>query len=126
MAINEIERNVSHPANLSRRNVDARPKPQTYHNPFLPILLIGCTVLAWTAFKTTDLQTQRHALNVVYRAQSAQLQSSRRLRAALNRLAIDVKRLSGTGDPGARIIVKQLEKRGITIHLHQQNSAFQE
>ena len=124
--MNDTGPNIRHAPKLGTHNSDALAKAQRYQTPFLPILLLGCTVLAWTLFKTTELRAQRNALAVVYRAQSKQLQTSRKIRAALNRLAIDVKRLSGTGDPGARIIVQQLKQRGITIHLQPKSHGTQE
>jgi len=86
------------------------------HSPFVPLLLMGLALLGWTAFETVQLARDRLGLDNVLAAQAPQIAQAQRLRASLSALASDTQQLANTGDPGAQLIVNQLNKRGITIH----------
>ena len=86
------------------------------HSPFVPLLLMGLALLGWTAFETLQLARDRLGLDNVLAAQAPQIAQAQRLRASLSALASDTQQLANTGDPGAQLIVNQLNKRGITIH----------
>jgi hypothetical protein len=97
----------------SRQAVRAHA-PQS--SPFVPLLLMGLALLAWTAFQTFELLQDRGNLNGTYAAQQAPIKSSQQLRASLSAIAGDTQKLADAGDPGAKLIVSQLSQRGITIH----------
>jgi hypothetical protein len=86
------------------------------NSPFVPLLLMGLALLAWTAFQTYELLQDRGNLNGTYAAQQGPIQSSQQLRASLSAIAGDTQKLADAGDPGAKLIVGQLGQRGITIH----------
>jgi len=114
--MNDTGGTANHPGLLRKHSAEARNKLHASHNPFVPILLIGCAFLGSIFFNTRELAKQHEALIAVHVTQRPQVQSSRKLRAALNGLALDIKQLAETGDPGAELIVRRLGKLGITIH----------
>ncbi|MGH8228676.1 MAG: hypothetical protein ACREU3_12390 [Steroidobacteraceae bacterium] len=85
-------------------------------SPFVPLLLIGLALLGWTVFQTEELISEHHTLAQLHTAQDREVAQSQRLRASLDTLASDTQRLADQGDAGAKVIVEQLKKRGITIH----------
>ena len=102
---------LAHPA-ASREA--ARPRREA--SPFLPLLLMGAALLGWSAFQSYELLKDHRGLEQALAAQQPQVARSARLRASLSALASDTQRLADTGDAGAKVIVTQLRKRGITIH----------
>lgn len=85
-------------------------------SPFVPLLLMGAAVLAWSAFQSYQLLKDHRGLEQTLASQQPQVARSARLRASLSSLASDTQRLADTGDAGAQVIVAQLRKHGITIH----------
>ncbi len=83
---------------------------------FVPLLLVTLAVLGWEVFQMSALRTAHTSLVQTLRAQHPQVMQARRVSRALSALAGDTQRLADAGDPGARLIVAQLQKRGITIH----------
>jgi hypothetical protein len=90
--------------------------PSARHSPFVPLLLMGLALLGWTAFETAQLARDHQGLDAALAAQAPQIAQAQRLRASLSALASDTQQLANAGDPGAQLIVNQLNKRGITIH----------
>lgn len=83
---------------------------------FVPLLLVTLAVLGWALFETVALRAAHLSLVQTLQAQQPQVVQARRVSRALSALAGDTQRLAEAGDPGARLIVAQLQKRGITIH----------
>ena len=90
--------------------------PQAGARPFVPVLLLGLAVLAWTGFQTWQLLAERSSLRAVVASQAAQVDQSTKLRAALDRIASKTARLAATGNAEAALIVDALKKRGVTIN----------
>jgi hypothetical protein len=85
-------------------------------SPFLPLLLIGATVLVWMGFQTAQLATEHGNLDKVRASQAQPLEQSKKLRAALDSVATSTQRLADSGDASAKLLVDELRKRGITIN----------
>ncbi len=83
---------------------------------FLPLLLVTLAVLGWALFQMGELVSAHRNLTEVLQEQQPKVAQERNLSRALSVLAGDTQRLAAAGDPGARLIVAQLQKRGITIH----------
>lgn len=83
---------------------------------FLPLLLMGAALLAWSAFQCYQLLKDHRGLEQVFAAQQPQVDRSAGMRASLSTLASDTQKLADAGDAGAQVIIGQLRKRGITIH----------
>jgi hypothetical protein len=84
--------------------------------PFLPLLLIGATVLVWMLFQTTQLISEHGNLGKALASQVQPLEQSKKLRAALDSVASNTQRLADSGDASAKLLVDELRKRGITIN----------
>ena len=84
---------------------------------FVPLLILAVTYLAWTVFQTMTLIKERETLTTLRTNQEQQIQNSKKLRENLDKLAKDTRVLADRGNPGARMIVDELRKRGITINL---------
>lgn len=114
--MNDVHVPAAQPAGPSVASQRRPTKPEVQPGPFVPVLLIGLAVLAWTVFQTFELAKDRHALVGARLAQQPQVQQSLRLRASLSALASDTQKAADAGDADARLIVKQLRQHGITIH----------
>jgi len=84
--------------------------------PFLPLLLVGATVLIWMLFQTTELISERGNLGRALASQAQPLEQSKKLRAALDSMAASTQRLADSGNASAKLLVDELKKRGITIN----------
>ena len=84
---------------------------------FVPLLILAVTYLAWTVFQTMTLLKERETLATLRANQEQQIQNSKKLRESLDKLAKDTRVLADRGNPGAKTIVDELRKRGITINL---------
>ena len=85
-------------------------------SPFLPLLLLGCAFVAWTAYQTKQLIGERSSLAALELSQEQPLEQSQKLRAALDSIAAQTQRLADSGDASAKLVVDELRKRGITIN----------
>ena len=83
---------------------------------FLPLLLVTLAVFGWALFQMVELAGAHRRLTEVLHEQQPKVAQEKSLSRALGVLAGDTQRLADAGDPGARLIVAQLQKRGITIH----------
>ena len=85
-------------------------------SPFLPLLLLTIALLLWVGFQTTQLWRERSNLQTVRANQEAPIEQSTKLRSQLDSIARRTAELAGQGNTGARTIVEELRKRGITIN----------
>jgi hypothetical protein len=84
--------------------------------PFVPLLLVSLGFLAWTGFQTGIFFTERETLSTVRTNQEPQVQAATKLRQALDGIARDTAKLAEGGNAGAKLIVDELRKRGVTIN----------
>ena len=84
---------------------------------FVPLLILAVTYLAWTVFQTMTLIKEREALATVRANQEQQIQNSKKLRENLDKLAKDTRVLADRGNAGAKMVVEELRRRGITINI---------
>jgi hypothetical protein len=83
---------------------------------FVPVLLVGCAVLVWMGFQTAQLISERRQLDEAHNSQAQPLEQSQKLRASLDSIAAATQKLADSGDAGAKLLVDELNKRGITIN----------
>jgi hypothetical protein len=83
--------------------------------PLVPQLLFAAGLVIWTAFQTTMLLNERSSLKTLRANQEATVQQSIKLRAQLDSIAAKTQVLADRGNAGARTIVDELRKRGVTI-----------
>jgi len=86
------------------------------YSPFLPLLLVIITVLAWPAFQCYQLVMEKQGLATVHANQNRQYEDAGKLRTSLDSLARETAILADKGNPGAKLIVGELAKRGVTIN----------
>jgi hypothetical protein len=86
------------------------------YSPFLPLLLLVVSAVAWPAFQCYQLFNEKQALATVFGNQTRQFDESGKLRNSLEGLARETAQLAAKGNPSARLIVDQLARRGVTIN----------
>ena len=73
-------------------------------------------MLGWLCFQTLQLFIERHALQTTYASPQPTVDNAGKLRASLDALAADTQRMADGGNPYARALVDELNKRGVTIN----------
>jgi hypothetical protein len=86
------------------------------HSPFLPLLLVVVGAVAWSAFQCYQLANERQGLAIVHTNQTRQYEDAGKLRTTLDSLARETAALADKGNPGAKLIISELAKRGVTIN----------
>jgi hypothetical protein len=84
-------------------------------SPFLPLLLVVLSLLAWLAFQGVQLGLEQRQLKLAQSSLEAQHEAALKLRSALDTLATATAKLAAEGNANARVVVEELRKRGITI-----------
>ncbi len=84
-------------------------------SPFYPLLVLMLAVLLWFGFQVTQAFGVRAQLKEQYANQEAVMQNAEKMRSQLDGIASDTARLAQAGNPNARIIIEELNKRGITV-----------
>ena len=85
-------------------------------SPFVPMLVLALAFGAWSAFQTVMLWREADALSTLRTNQERQTQDAGKLRQALDSLARDTAKLAENGNVGAKMIVNELRRRGVTIN----------
>jgi hypothetical protein len=86
------------------------------YSPFLPLLLVVIAAAAWSAFQCYQLVNEKQGLAAVHANQARQFEDAGKLRASLDSLARETAILADKGNPGAKLIIGELAKRGVTIN----------
>jgi hypothetical protein len=94
----------------------AHAPAQRPHGAFLPLLLLGLTVLAMLGGQTWLLASERDTLQTAHASQQQTVDNAGKLRASLDTLAADTQRLADAGNASAALLVAELKKRGVTIN----------
>ena len=81
----------------------------------LTLTLVVVSWCAWVVFQTTQLTLERSNLERLKAGQESALQQSMKSRTEIDSIAADIAKLADQGNSGARLIVAELEKRGIRI-----------
>ncbi len=86
------------------------------YSPFLPLLFLVIAAVAWPAFQCYQLVNERQGLATVHANQIRQFEDASKLRTSLDSLARETAILADKGNPGAKLIVGELARRGVTIN----------
>ena len=103
------ERRQSEGRHRDRERRDAK-------SAFVPILVLAAAFLAWSVFQAIMLVVESKTLAKARENQEVQKKNADNVRQALDGLARDTARLADRGNAGARLIVDELRKRGVTIN----------
>ena len=86
------------------------------YSPFFPLLLLVLAAVVWPAFQCYQLVAEKQGLATVYTNQTQPYENAAKLRASLENLARETAILADKGNAGAKMIVGELAKRGVTIN----------
>lgn len=92
-----------------------RASEKAEHSIFTPLLILAVALVAWFAFQTIQLNSERRELAILKANQSTQVEAAAKIRTALDSLAASTQRLANSGNANAQVIVDELRKRGVTI-----------
>lgn len=98
------------PSHLADVSSDTAPM-----SAFLPVLILGLVLLGWFGFQAVQLRVERGAINEALTNQEKTVNESKKLRDSFYAIAHGAEQLADAGNPGARLVVDGLKKRGITI-----------
>ena len=98
------------------RNASPMKHGRNERSPFVPFLILALSVTGWAAFQMTQLLRERDSLEAAHASQERPMENSKKLRDQLDGLARETQLLANKGNAGARLIVDELKKRGITIN----------
>ena len=83
---------------------------------FIPQALLAAGLVIWTVFQMVMLVTEGNTLRTLIANQENVVQQAVKLRAQLDSIAAKTAILAEQGNSGAKTIVEQLRKRGVTIN----------
>ena len=83
---------------------------------FLPMLLPSLAFIVWLAVQAYQLVQERQNLEQFSAGQQAQVDGAKSLRVSLDRLAVSTQQLANAGNANARLLVDELQRRGVTIN----------
>jgi hypothetical protein len=86
------------------------------YSPFLPMLLLVLTGVVWPTFQCIQLVIEKQGLATVHTNQNKPYEDAGKLRTSLDNLARETAILADKGNQGAKLIVSELAKRGVTIN----------
>ena len=90
---------------------------QAYPSLFLPLAIVVVTLFVWAGFQTVQLVRERTALHTLKANQEPTIQEAAKVRAQLDSIAGRMAVLASQGNAGARVIVEELRRRGITVNV---------
>jgi hypothetical protein len=94
------------------RNGPSSPAPGGW---WLPVLIVAASFFVLMAFETGYTIHDREALAEQQRVQEQALQEAIKLRQKLETLASKTAQLAADGDEGAKAVVDQMKRQGITL-----------
>jgi hypothetical protein len=97
--------------------LDQVVEPWERRSAFFPILIVTVTLTLWAGFQTVELWRERAGLQTVKAHQETQIQNALKVRMQLDSIAKQMAGLAALGNAGAKTIVEELRKRGVTINL---------
>jgi hypothetical protein len=86
------------------------------HRPFVPLLLLVLATVTWFAFQCVQLVREKEALATAFANQGKQFEDSAKMRGSLDAIARDTALLAAKGNAGAKLVVDELARRGVTIN----------
>jgi cell division protein FtsB len=81
----------------------------------LPLILTLVSLLVWFGFQAVALTLERNQLSAVNSSLDAAARESEKMRAQLEGLITQTVDLAGKGNANARIVIEELQKRGIPL-----------
>ncbi len=85
-------------------------------SPTTVVLLLALALALWFGFQSFQLVNERGLLRTAHANQEQTVQTATKLRAQLDGIARETKKLADAGNPNAKLLVDELQKRGVTIN----------
>jgi hypothetical protein len=82
---------------------------------WLPVIIVVVSFFVLMAFETGHAIHDRGALSDLRRSQEPTVQESARLRQQLETLAAKTAQFAADGDEGAKTVVDQMKRQGVTL-----------
>jgi hypothetical protein len=79
------------------------------------LILTVVSLLIWFGFQAVALTLERNQLSAVNSNLQAAAQESEKMRAQLEALITKTVELAGKGNPNAKVVIEELQKRGIPL-----------
>jgi len=95
----------------TQAEVETRPVEKSDSN--IAIMITLAALLLWFGFQLVQQLRERSNLSAVKTSQESALQESEKIRAQFQTLVSKTSELANQGHPGARMVIDELEKRGI-------------
>ncbi len=92
---------------------EVRERPRSL---FLPLFLLAAAWTLWAVFQMFMLMQEGKTLKGLVASQEPTVQQAQKVRGQLDSIAAKTQVLANGGNPGAKLIVDELRKRGITIN----------
>jgi hypothetical protein len=83
---------------------------------WLPVVLVVVSLFVLMAFETGQAIHERGALADLRRSQEPTIQEATKLRQQLETLASRTAQLAAEGDEGAKTVVDQMKRQGVTLN----------
>jgi hypothetical protein len=84
----------------------------------IPVALVVLASFVWAGFQTIQLVRERETLRTIRANQENPVQEATKLRTQLDSIARGTAELANQGNPNAKTIISELQKRGITVNLN--------
>ena len=81
----------------------------------VPVILVVVSLFVFMVFETVQAVHDRSALSEQRRAQEPAMQEAIKLRQQLETLAGKTAQLAGEGDEGAKAVVDEMKRQGVTL-----------
>lgn len=82
---------------------------------FIPLGLLAVAFLAWTIFQTVVIYREATSLRAMKANQEPTIGQATKVRGQADSIAGKLAELAAKGNPGAKMIVDELRRRGVTI-----------
>ena len=92
----------------------AEPEEPQYR-PFLALLLLEFAAVTWFGFQCYQLLKVRDSIETTFASQTRQFEDSGKMRRSFDALAHDTAMLAAQGNVGAKHIVDDFTRRGVTL-----------
>lgn len=101
---------------MSRRKTSHSRHKGRRRTLFLPALLLATAFLSQTVLQVIQLGRENSQLRAKYDSQEQAMEDSRKVRAQLDVIARETKKLALAGNGNAQLIVARLERQGVSIN----------
>jgi hypothetical protein len=92
-----------------------RERDRTIGGLRVPVILVVVSLFVFMGFETAQSVHDRSALSEQRRAQESAMQEAIKLRQQLETLASKTAQLAGEGNEGAKAVVDEMKRQGVTL-----------